>query len=198
MDNTTQLSFDYNSCFKSIYYQLYSNSSTSRAERIVSDITKVLLCKLIAEQDNIQNISSFSGKELLRMLKEKYPQSCEQYDDFSLSNGDIAVVLNTLSNISLFSEYSSLNEDFAKQELENILTLVNVWRYVLDNQPKGCAIAYDSKQKYRKGTNYFCDTLSKAVTAVNGTLLKGNKHAYIIVDYNMEEDNIQYEKESVY
>ena len=89
----------------------------------------------------------------------------------------------------LFSEYSSLNEEFAKQELENILTLVNVWRYVLDNQPKGYAIAYDSKQKYRKGTNYFCDTLSKAVTAVNGTLLKGNKHAYIIVDYNMEEDN---------
>lgn len=89
----------------------------------------------------------------------------------------------------LFSEYSSLNEDFAKQELENILTLVNVWHYVLDNQPKGCAIAYDSKQKYRRGTNYFCDTLSKAVMAVNGTLLKGNKHAYIIVDYNTEEDN---------
>ena len=89
----------------------------------------------------------------------------------------------------LFSDYSSLGEDFAKQELENILTLVNVWRCVLDNQPKGYAIAYDSKQKYRKGTNYFCDTLSKAVTAVNGTLLKGNKHAYIIVDYNMEEDN---------
>lgn len=35
----------------------------------------------------------------------------------------------------LFSDYSSLNEDFAKQELENVLTLVNVWRYVLDNQP---------------------------------------------------------------
>ena len=89
----------------------------------------------------------------------------------------------------LFSDYSSLDEDFAKQELENVLTLVNIWRYVLDNQPIGCAIAYDSKQKYRKGTNYFCDTLSKAVTAVNGTLLKGNKYAYIIVDYNMEEDN---------
>ena len=89
----------------------------------------------------------------------------------------------------LFSNYSSLDKDFAKQELENILTLVNVWRYVLDNQPKGCAIAYDSKQKYRKGTNYFCDTLSKAVTAVNGALLKDNKYAYIIVDYNMEEDN---------
>ena len=89
----------------------------------------------------------------------------------------------------LFSDYSSLGEDFAKQELENILTLVNVWRCVLDNQPKGCAIAYDSKQKYRKGANYFCDTLLKAVEAVNGTLLKCNKYAYIIVDYNMEDNN---------
>lgn len=89
----------------------------------------------------------------------------------------------------LFSDYSSLDKDFSKQELENLLTLVNVWRYVLDNQPKGCAIAYDSKQKYRKGTNYFCDTLSKVVTELNGTLLKGDKYAYIIVDYNMKEDN---------
>lgn len=89
----------------------------------------------------------------------------------------------------LFYNYSSLDENFAKQEIENVLTLVNVWRHVLDNQPKGYTIAYDSKQKYRKGTNYFNDTLSKAVTAVGGTLLKGDKYAYIIVDYNIEEDN---------
>ena len=89
----------------------------------------------------------------------------------------------------LFSDYSSLDENFAKQELENVLTLVNVWRYVLDNQPKGYAISYDSKQKYRNGTNYFCDTLSKAVVAVKGTLFKGDKYAYIIVNYKMEEDN---------
>ena len=69
------------------------------------------MCKLIAEQDNIQDISSFSGKELLRMLKEKYPQSCEQYDDFSLSDGDIAVVLNTLSNISLLDAPSHIIGD---------------------------------------------------------------------------------------
>ena len=89
----------------------------------------------------------------------------------------------------LFSNYSSLDENFAKQELENVLTLVNVWRYVLDNQPKGYAIAYDAKQKYRKGTNYFGDTLSKAVTAVNGKLFKGEKYAYIIVDYKMDDRN---------
>ena len=89
----------------------------------------------------------------------------------------------------LFSNYSSLDENFAKQELENLLTLVNVWRYVLDNQQKGYAIAYDAKQKYRKGTNYFGDTLWKAVTAVNGKLFKGEKYAYIIVDYKMDDRN---------
>lgn len=88
----------------------------------------------------------------------------------------------------LFSEYSTLNGDFSKHELENIMTLVNAWRYVLDNQPKGQEIAYDAKQKYRKGINYFSDNLSKAVTALNGTLLIGNKHAYIIVDYNIDDD----------
>lgn len=108
---------------------------------------------------------------------------------FSLYSAAKALVEFQKEYNLLFSDYSSLGEDFAKQELENILTLVNVWSCVLDNQPKGYAIAYDSKQKYRKGANYFCDTLSKAVEAVNGTLLMGNKYAYIIVDYNMEDDN---------
>lgn len=49
----------------------------------------------------------------------------------------------------LFSEYSTLNGDFSKHELENAMTLVNVWRYMLDNQPKNHDIAYDAKQKYR-------------------------------------------------
>lgn len=88
----------------------------------------------------------------------------------------------------MFSEYSTLNEDFSKHELETTMTLVNVWRYMLDNQPKDHDIAYDSKQKYRKGINYFSDNLSKAVTALNGTLLTGDKHAYIIVNYNLNDD----------
>lgn len=45
-----QVSFDYQECFKDIYYFLYSNGNSSRAERIVSDITKVLLCKLMIEK----------------------------------------------------------------------------------------------------------------------------------------------------
>lgn len=103
MENDTQLSFDYNTCFKNIYYKLYANSNTSRAERIVSDITKILLCKLIAEQENIQKVNQYSGDQLLKMLRQKYPQSCEQYNDFSLSDNDIQTVLTSLNNISLLN-----------------------------------------------------------------------------------------------
>lgn len=111
MDNEIQVSFDYNTCFKSIYYKLYSNSNTSRAERIVSDVTKILLCKLIAEQKNIQNISSLSNEELLEMLRQKYPQSCEQYDSFSLSSSDIDAVFGFLNNISLLDAPSHIIGD---------------------------------------------------------------------------------------
>lgn len=111
MSNTIPLSFDYATCFKSIYYNLYSNSNTSRAERIVSDITKILLCKLIAEQDNLQDICRYSGKQLLKMLKEKYPQSCEQYDNFSLSDDDIQTVFHSLNNIALLSAPSHIIGD---------------------------------------------------------------------------------------
>lgn len=111
MNSNTQLSFDYSACFKSIYYQLYSNSSTSRAERIISDITKILLCKLVAELENIQDLDTFSGSALLSILKEHYPQCCEQYADFSLSDYDIRAVFSTLNNVSLLNAPSHIIGD---------------------------------------------------------------------------------------
>lgn len=111
VDTISQTSFDYNACFKSIYYQLYSNSSTSRAERIVSDITKILLCKLIAEQEQIVDISDYTKKELISLLKEKYPQSCEYFDDFALRDNDISAVLDVLNNISLLDAPSHIIGD---------------------------------------------------------------------------------------
>ncbi len=106
-----QVSFDYSTCFKQIYYQLYSNSNTSRAERIVSDITKILLCKLIAEKNNILDIHTYSKEKLLEMLKNNYPQCCQHYEDFSLDNNDIKIVLGTLNNISLLNAPSHIIGD---------------------------------------------------------------------------------------
>ena len=102
---------DYNACFKSIYYSLYSNSNTSRAERIVSDITKILLCKFMSEEDKGINLEELSGKELIALLKEKYPQSCEEFDDFSLSDKDIHGVFSELSSVMLSTAPSHIIGD---------------------------------------------------------------------------------------
>jgi len=89
----------------------------------------------------------------------------------------------------LFSRYSSLDQAFSQQEIENIMTLVNVWRYVLDAPIKGYAIAYDAKQKFRKGTNYFADTLSQAVGTTDSTLFVFENHAYIIGTCDVSDGN---------
>ena len=90
---------------------------------------------------------------------------------------------------SLFSEYSSLDHSFAQQELENTLTLVNVWRDVLDSSPKGQAIAYNAKQRYRKGTTLFRNLLLKVSAATEGTVLETANYAYIVSVCNTDEGN---------
>jgi type I restriction enzyme M protein len=94
---------DYQAFFKNMYYDLYSNSNTSRAERIVSDITKLLLCKLMLEKNNnhLSNSQNYRGTELLASLKKNYPQTCDQFDDFSLSDETIKSVMHSMNKISL-------------------------------------------------------------------------------------------------
>lgn len=96
-----QATFDYQECFKNIYYYLYSNGNSSRAERIVSDITKVLLCKLMIEKKKKIDADKIEVKELLKELKGNYPSAFEQFDDFAMSDGDLKTVLTMLSNINL-------------------------------------------------------------------------------------------------
>lgn len=90
---------------------------------------------------------------------------------------------------SLFSRYSSLDGSFSSKEIETVLTLLNVWRHVLDNPPRGLPIAYDAKQKYRKGTKYFRDTLERSASEVNGTLLETKNHAYIVANCEVSEES---------
>jgi N-6 DNA Methylase family protein len=96
-----QASFDYQECFKNIYYYLYSNGKSSRAERIVSDITKVLLCKLLLEKEKKFNIEKIEVKKLLNQLKEVYPSAFKQFDDFAMTEEELKIILEMLSNISL-------------------------------------------------------------------------------------------------
>ena len=89
----------------------------------------------------------------------------------------------------LFTQYSSLEQNFAKNEIDSLLTLVNVWRYVLDNPPKGVAIVYDAKQRYKRGTKYFRDTIESSMHEMNAKLIEGEEYIYIAADYELSEDN---------
>ena len=98
---------EYNKTFKALYYDLYSNGNSSRAERIVSDVTKLLLCKLACENNNssiienyLSGTSSFND-EILPKIKNDYPQLFTQFDGFSFSEDIVRHSLKTLSNITL-------------------------------------------------------------------------------------------------
>lgn len=90
--------------------------------------------------------------------------------------------------ILLFSRYSSFDDAYNQQELENILTLVNVWRYVIDNEPKGYAIAYEAKRKYRKGMDYFNNSLAKAITEMKSKLIRSEQYVYLIDDFDISSE----------
>jgi hypothetical protein len=46
----------YATAFKKLYYHLYSNSNSSRSEKIMSALSNLLLCKIVCERNNAQDI----------------------------------------------------------------------------------------------------------------------------------------------
>lgn len=101
MKHVDESTVDYNSCFKSIYYSLYSNSSASRAESIVSDVSKILLFKLMIEESLIRKSKAISGQFILDSLVKFIPNRYSDKDHFQLSDSNISHVLKALEDVSL-------------------------------------------------------------------------------------------------
>ena len=80
--------------FHKLYYHLYSNSSSSRAESIFGDIAKILLIKMLADRSDIDIIRKFlsrsvsADKSLLPLLMKEFPGLIGSYDRF-LINDDL-------------------------------------------------------------------------------------------------------------
>ncbi|MBQ6288026.1 MAG: N-6 DNA methylase [Clostridia bacterium] len=106
-----QLSFDYNTCFKEIYYSLYSNSNASRAESIVSDVSKILLFKFLSEQDTCMHPEECSGNDIIEQLSKSLPERYSKSEKFHLSDRNINDVLNALSHVNLSSAPSHIIGD---------------------------------------------------------------------------------------
>jgi len=100
----------YASAFKKLYYHLYSNSNLSRSEKIMSDLSNLLLCKIVAERTNAQDvITDFLDKKgtanelLLPLLKENFPHLITDEDKFYLDDKALRYGLGELSGLSLQS-----------------------------------------------------------------------------------------------
>src|SRR5437588_12925092 len=81
--------------FRKLYYHLYTNSQTSRAERLVSDLSLLLLTKLAAEVNGGRVIDRFlsgaatADEALLTFLRRSYPKVVNDRDHFGM--GDAAL-----------------------------------------------------------------------------------------------------------
>ena len=150
-------------------FRKYFNEVYSSLDNFYNQFAKILLDRI-----KKQDISSIKNPRIamfnLYSAAKAFCSFCYEYD-------------------LLFSEYSSLSISFKQEEAENLLTLLNVWRHVLDNPPKGQAIAYESKLRYRKGKTFFQDALDRIPDTVEGTLFVTDHHAYIAKDYRIDENN---------
>lgn len=107
--------FDFNektyaAAFKKLYYHLYSNSNSSRSEKIMSDLSNLLLCKIVCErthtQEIIQDFLSNKGTAneiLLPVLRRAFPHLVGDDEKFYLGDKTLRYGLNELSGLSLQS-----------------------------------------------------------------------------------------------
>lgn len=111
-------SLDYYEGLRKLYYHLYSNSSASRAERIISDISKLLLVALGATNSADQKvISSFlEGKitandSLLPLVKSKFPDIFDKGDRFGVDDKSLKMGLKSIWDLDLKNAPSHLLGD---------------------------------------------------------------------------------------
>lgn len=112
-------STDYFDSFKKLYYHLYSNSNASRAERIIGDLSRLLLVALCKSRDKKykKNVDEFlSGKveansSLLPILREQYSSVFGKDEKFHLDDVSLRYGLSAISDLDLHVAKSHLLGD---------------------------------------------------------------------------------------
>ncbi len=109
--------------FRKIYYFLYSNSNIPRAERLGSEMIKLLFCKIYDELNQrsvFKTHKNESEKEvgekirkLFEEVKEKYPDVFNKDDKIYLDNKSIKSIVAFLQNYTLTNtERDVISESF--------------------------------------------------------------------------------------
>lgn len=124
-DNVTRPSYssrigstDPSEAFKKLYYHLYTNSNSSRAERIISDLSKLLLVKIISDDFKAQGVidrflsgALTANQSLYPLLKQKFPQLLDVSDTFSLDDAALKLGYEVIQEINLLDAPSHVVGD---------------------------------------------------------------------------------------
>lgn len=96
--------------FRRLYHHLYANSRTSRAERLISDLTFLLLAKLAAEVNGgAQAIARFlddgqsADDVIIPLLRSSYPSIIDDRDRFSMGDTALRESFRILQRIRLMA-----------------------------------------------------------------------------------------------
>lgn len=94
--------------FRRLYYKLYTNSRTSRAERIIEDLSLLLLLKLALEVSgskkqwrDYRQRNADANEALLPVLRRTYPGLVDRQQKFNLGDDAIWAALEELDQIEL-------------------------------------------------------------------------------------------------
>lgn len=94
--------------FRRLYYHLYSNSRTTRAERIFEDLSLLLLIKLVSDGRDVDvQLAKFragttsANDELVAVARESFPNLVGQHQQFSLDDDAVRLALEELDAIDL-------------------------------------------------------------------------------------------------
>lgn len=119
-DGQTSSEKRFTEVFRKLYYHFYSNSNASRAERIVHDLSNLLLCKIAAERNGGREaVNAFlseagtANETLLPVLLERFPRLKAEAERFTLSDEILRLGLRELTALELRSaEAHVLGEAF--------------------------------------------------------------------------------------
>lgn len=106
-----QLALDtqsYTEAFRRLYYHMYSNSNASRAERIITDISKVILLALLETRGRTNGIvdAFLQGKadlnnDIFPILQAEFPNLITDEDKFSLDQASLREGITAIRNLDL-------------------------------------------------------------------------------------------------
>lgn len=182
-------------------YCLYSENTSKKVSSDYSPMPQSLSVKEYEKFRSSFNDMCFSLDNFYNQFSEVFLMRVAKQDITKIKNLNLSML--NLYNASkalhsfqqeydtLFLQYSTLDEHFKEYEEEKILTLVNMWNYVLKNPPCRPSIAYKAKQKYRKGYYYFKNALAELSSHENIEVITTDKRVYIKTNACQMDDTVE-------